>query len=145
MSTDNKPVEVKKDFEKKPFVKHERKEESVAVRYFRMSGFYNINDIKYDLLKIIQPYDGYMYNEKETNQLISVFNSYLGDLREARKIFSFEIVPTEKENAITFDIQIKMQRDRSPKKLKIHVGKLWIQPTEEASNDNENKEVKADA
>ena len=144
MSTDNKPVEVKKDFEKKPFVKHERKE-SVAVRYFRMSGFYNINDIKYDLLKIIQPYDGYMYNEKETNQLISVFNSYLGDLREARKIFSFEIVPTEKENAITFDIQIKMQRDRSPKKLKIHVGKLWIQPTEEASNDNENKEVKADA
>ncbi len=144
MSTDNKPVEVKKDFEKKPFVKHERKE-SVAVRYFRMSGFYNINDIKYDLLKIIQPYDGYMYNEKETNQLIGVFNSYLGDLKEARKIFSFEIVPTEKENAITFDIQIKMQRDRSPKKLKIHVGKLWIQPTEEASNDNENKEVKADA
>jgi len=144
MSTDNKTVEVKKDFEKKPFVKHERKE-SVAVRYFRMSGFYNINDIKYDLLKIIQPYDGYMYNEKETNQLIGVFNSYLGDLKEARKIFSFEIVPTEKENAITFDIQIKMQRDRSPKKLKIHVGKLWIQPTEEASNDNENKEVKADA
>ena len=144
MSTDNKPVEVKKDFEKKPFVKHERKE-SVAVRYFRMSGFYNINDIKYDLLKIIQPYDGYMYNEKETNQLIGVFNSYLGDLKEARKIFSFEIVPTEKENAITFDIQIKMQRDRSPKKLKIHVGKLWIQPTEEASNDNEAEETTADA
>ena len=65
MSTENKK-EVKK---------FERKEESVAVRYFRMSGFYNINDIKYDLLKIIQPYDGYMYNEKETNQLISVFNS----------------------------------------------------------------------
>ncbi len=110
-----------------------------------MSRFYNINDIKYDLLKIIQPYDGYMYNEKETNQLISVFNSYLGDLREARKIFSFEIVPTEKENAITFDIQIKMQRDRSPKKLKIHVGKLWIQPKQEASNDNEVEEAKADA
>ena len=35
MSTENKK-EVKK---------FERKEESVAVRYFRMSGFYNINDI----------------------------------------------------------------------------------------------------
>ena len=98
--------------------KFERKEESVALRYFRMSGFYNINDIKYDLLKIIQPYDGYMYNEKETNQLISVFNFYLGDLREARKIYSFEIVPTEKENAITFDIQIKCKRILVQKNLR---------------------------
>lgn len=144
MSTDNKTTEVKKDFEKKPFVKHEPKQESVAVRYFRLSGFYNINDIKYDLLKIIQPFDGYMYNEKETNQLISVFNSYLGDLKEARKVYSFEIIPTEKENAITFDIQIKMQRERSPKKLKIHVGKLWVELNKAASNDN-TKEVKANA
>lgn len=99
--------------------------------YFRLMGYYNINDIKYDLLKIIQPYDGYMYNEKETNKLISVFNSYLGDLRRSYKIYSFEIADTEKENAITFDIQIKMQKDRSPKKLKIHVGKLWIKPASE--------------
>jgi hypothetical protein len=95
--------------------------------YFKLMGYYNINDIKYDLLKIIQPYDGYMYNEKETNKLISVFNSYLGDLKRSYKIFSFEIANTEKENAITFDIQIKMQKDRSPKKLKIHVGKLWYE------------------
>ena len=38
-----------------------------------------------------------------------------------------------------------MQKDRSPKKLKIHVGKLWIQPKQEASNDNEVEEAKADA
>ena len=95
--------------------------------YFKLMGYYNINDIKYDLLKIIAPYDGYMYNEVETNKLIGVFNSYLGDLKRSYKIFSFEIANTEKENAITFDIQIKMQKDRSPKKLKIHVGKLWVE------------------
>ena len=105
--------------------------------YFKLMGYYNINDIKYDLLKIIQPYDGYMYNEKETNKLISVFRSYLGDLKRSYKVYSFEITPTEKENAITFDIHIKMQKDRSPKKLKIHVGKLWFPPTdtEESTED----------
>lgn len=105
--------------------------------YFKLMGYYNINDIKYDLLKIIQPYDGYMYNEKDTNKLISVFNSYLGDLKRSYKIFSFEIANTEKENAITFDIQIKMQKDRSPKKLKIHVGKLWYE-VDRAKEEGEN-------
>jgi hypothetical protein len=95
---------------------------------FKLMGYYNINDIKYDLLKIIAPYDGYMYNDTDTNKLISVFNAYLGDLKGSWKIFSYDIVNTEKENAITFDIQIKMQKDRSPKKLKIHVGKL-VMPT----------------
>ena len=95
---------------------------------FKLMGYYNINDIKYDLLKIIAPYDGYMYNDKDTNKLVSVFNAYLGDLKGSWKIFSYDIVNTEKENAITFDIQIKMQKDRSPKKLKIHVGKL-VMPT----------------
>ena len=105
--------------------------------YFKLMGYYNINDIKYDLLKIIAPYDGYMYNEKETNKLISVFNSYLGDLKRSYKIFSYEIADTEKENAITFDIQIKMQKDRSPKKLKIHVGKLWYE-VNKAKEEGEN-------
>ena len=95
---------------------------------FKLMGYYNINDIKYDLLKIIAPYDGYMYNDTDTNKLISVFNAYLGDLKGSWKIFSYDIVNTETENAITFDIQIKMQKDRSPKKLKIHVGKL-VMPT----------------
>ena len=102
-------------------------DKSASVNFFKLTGYYNINDIKYDLLKIIAPYDGYMYNEKETEKLLSVFGSYLGDLKRSFKIFSFEIENTEKENAITFDIQIKMQKDRSPKKLKIHVGKLWVE------------------
>ena len=82
---------------------------SASTQYFRLMGYYNINDVKYDLLKIIAPYDGYMFNEKETDKLISVFNSYLGDLKKRFKIFSYDIQTTEKENAFTFDIQIKMQ------------------------------------
>jgi hypothetical protein len=37
-----------------------------------------------------------------------------------------------------------MQRDRSPKKLKIHVGKLWIQPTVE-EDFSASEETTADA
>ena len=91
---------------------------------YRLTGHYNINDVKYDLLKIIQPYDGYMFNNKETDRVLSLFNSYLGDLRGSDKIFQYNIETTDKENAITYDIHVQMQRDRSPKKLKIHVGKL---------------------
>lgn len=91
---------------------------------YRLTGHYNINDVKYDLLKIIQPYDGYMFNNKETDRVLSLFNSYLGDLRSSDKIFQYNIETTDKENAITYDIHVQMQRDRSPKKLKIHVGKL---------------------
>jgi len=114
-----------------------KNDNSVSVNYFKLAGYYNINDIKYDLLKIIAPHDGYMYNEKDTDKLISVFKSYLGDLKRSYKIFSYDIQTTEKENAFTFDIQIKMQKDRRPKKLKIHVGKLWYE-VDKAKKESEN-------
>lgn len=95
-----------------------------APSVYRMSGSYSIADIKYDLLKIIQPYDGMMYNRKDTDKLRQVFDAYLGDLRRADKIREYNIYYTVKENAITFDIGVKIQRDRTPKKLKIHVGML---------------------
>lgn len=91
---------------------------------YRIQGYFNINDVKYDLLKIIQPFDGYMYNDKDTGRVVRLFKSYLGDLRFSNKIFSYEVHTSEKENAVTFDVHVTMQRDRSPKKLKIHVGKL---------------------
>lgn len=91
---------------------------------YRIQGQYNINDVKYDLLKIIQPFDGYMYNGKDTDKVSSLFNSYLGDLRRSQKVFSYNVRSSEKNNAVTFDVQVTMHRERSPKKLKIHVGKL---------------------
>ena len=89
-----------------------------------IGGIYTLQDIKHDLLKIIEPYDGYMFNEKDTDRVTHLFKAFLGDIRQARKIFSYEIESTDKDNAVTFDISIKIHRDRTPKKLKIHVGRL---------------------
>jgi len=95
---------------------------------YTIGGIYTLQDIKYDLLKIIAPHDGYMYNNKDTVKVRSLFNSFLGDLKKSYKIREYEIRDTEKENAITFDIEIRIHKDRSPKKLKIHVGRLLYTP-----------------
>lgn len=99
-----------------------------ATDQYRIQGQYNINDVKFDLLKIIQSFDGYMYNEKDVAKVSRMFHSYLSDLRSAHKLFNFSVQSSDKANAVTFDIQVTMNRDRSTKKLKIHVGKLDYTP-----------------
>jgi len=96
-----------------------------------IGGHYTLQDIKYDILKMIAPYDGYMYNETETSKVTGLFNSYLGDLQKAHKIREFDITNVDKENAVTFDIVIRIHKDRAPKKLKIHVGRMQydVKPT----------------
>jgi hypothetical protein len=89
-----------------------------------ISGIYTLADIKYDMLKIIEPHDGYMYNNKDVSYIRHLFICYLNDLRKAGKIREFNIDNTEKDNAYTFDVDVRIQRDRAPKKIKIHVGKL---------------------
>ena len=91
---------------------------------YRIFGYYNINDVKYDILKIMAPYDGLMYNDTDVETVTRLFTSYLMDLKRSYKIFSFDINVTEKANAYTFDLEIKMHKERSAKKLKIHVGRL---------------------
>jgi len=90
---------------------------------YRIGGTFNIQDIKYDLLKIIQPHDGYMVTKKQTQQVERLFKSYLGDLQGSYKIREYEVSATEKSNAVTFDVSVKIHRDRAPKRLKIHVGR----------------------
>ena len=89
-----------------------------------IGGTYSLQDIKYDLLKIIEPHDGYMFNKKDTDNVRSLFISYLGDLQRSGKLREFNIYTTVKDTAITFDVSIKLHRDRAAKKLKIHVGTL---------------------
>lgn len=92
-------------------------------------GYYSLQDIKYDLLKIIEPHDGYMFNRKDTEHVRNLFNEYLGDLRRAYKIREYNIYTTVKDNAITYDVSIKIHKDRAFKKLKIHVGRLnYVSP-----------------
>ena len=89
-----------------------------------VQGTYTLADIKYDLLKIIEPHDGYMYNHKDVAHLRHLFITYLNDLRKSYKIREFNIDNTEKDGAYTFDVDLRIQKERANKKIKIHVGKL---------------------
>lgn len=85
------------------------------------NGYLNINDIKYDLLKIIEPWDGILEQEQSA-PVYKLFTSYLFDLKREGKIKEFTVTSANRDTAITYDVAVKFSVDRSPKKLKIHVG-----------------------
>lgn len=84
-----------------------------------------LNDIKYDLLKIIEPYDGQLEHNRP-RQVRFLFTQYLRDLQKNKSIYDFSIDTTNRDTAITFDVNIRMTQSRSPKKLKIHVGTFQL-------------------
>ena len=88
----------------------------------------SLNDIKYDLLKIIEPWDGVL-EVNNSRPVRSLFINYLNDLQKEKLIYDFAIDTANRPNAITFDVNIRISPTRSPKKLKIHVGVFthpWI-------------------
>ena len=96
----------------------------------------SINDVKYDLIRIIEPYDGIL-EAKSTSELTvkKLFGAYLNDLKDQSKIQDYTITTVIRDTAITYDVAVKISADRSPKKLKIHVGIFqypWIQKQEAA-------------
>lgn len=85
----------------------------------------SLNDIKFDILKIIEPYDGRLNkynNANDANKIHYLFSSYFDDLTNQNKIQEYLISKTFRESSITYELSIKMDVDRSPKKLRIHVG-----------------------
>ncbi len=88
----------------------------------------SLNDIKYDLLKIIEPWDG-LLEANNPRPVRSLFIQYLNDLQKEKLVYDFSIDTTDRENAVTFDVNVRMSPTRSPKKLKIHVGMFthpWV-------------------
>lgn len=82
----------------------------------------NINDIKYDLLKIAEIYDGIL-QDGLGHLAADMFQAYLSDMRGDNWIHDYEIGEVVlKEQSYTYDVSIQITRDRTPKKLKIHVG-----------------------
>lgn len=82
----------------------------------------NINDIKYDLLKISELFDGVL-QEGLGHLPADMYQSYLSDLRADRWIHDYDISEIMlKEQSYTYDITVQITNDRTPKKLKIHVG-----------------------
>jgi hypothetical protein len=86
-----------------------------------MSTPLSLNDIKYDLLKIIEPWDGCLA-EGSPRPVRQLFTAYLLDNQKDKTIYDFSIDTSARDKAITFDINIRMSPTRAPKKLKIHVG-----------------------
>ena len=91
-----------------------------------------MSDIKYDLLKIMEPYNGIILSDAEDGnqkKLRSLYKSYLEDLRIERRIYNFSIDTSVNEKSMTYEIGICLEQGRRPKKLKIHVGLFkhpWI-------------------
>jgi hypothetical protein len=86
-------------------------------------GRVSVNDIKWDLIKIIEPYDGILAtNDGSERTIRRLFNLYLSDLKYADLIQHYEIQGMIRDTAITYDVNVKLSADRSAKKLKIHVG-----------------------
>jgi hypothetical protein len=101
----------------------------------------HINDVKYDLLKIAEMYDG-LLQDGLGYMAADMFCKYLEDMREGRWIHSFEISDIVlKEQSYTYDVNVQITGDRTPKKLKIHVG-LYKSPWPDlAPSLNYNKET----
>lgn len=92
----------------------------------------HINDIKYDLLKISEIFDGIL-QEGLGHLPADMFQSYLSDLREQEWVHNYEVNEiTLKEQSYTYDVSVQITKDRTPKKLKIHVG-LYKSPWPEVA------------
>lgn len=82
----------------------------------------NINDVKYDLLKIAEIYDGIL-QDGLGDLAAKMFCHYLDDMCADKLIYSYEITDIMlKEHSYTYDINVKPSIDRTPKKIKVHVG-----------------------
>lgn len=82
----------------------------------------NVNDIKYDLLKIAEMYDG-LLQEGLGDLAARMFCNYLDDMCQARLVYNYEITDIVlKEHSYTYDINVRISNDRTPKKIKVHVG-----------------------
>ena len=70
-------------------------------------GRVSVNDIKWDLIKIIEPYDGILAtNDGSERTVRRIFTTYLSDLKYAGLINDFHIYSNIRENAITYDVSI---------------------------------------
>lgn len=105
--------------------------QQLNTRYKMRQNRISINDIKYDLIRIIEPYDGILETKPSSETVINkLFGVYLSDLKQEGKITDYTITSVIRDTAITYDVAVKVSADRSPKKLKIHVGifqQPWIQ------------------
>jgi hypothetical protein len=93
-----------------------------------MNNLISISDIKYDLLKIIEPYDG-VITKNNAKVVERKFSVYLDDLKKDAALKEYTITLSQKNDSIMYDVGLKLTNEKSPKKLKIYVSTFshpWI-------------------
>jgi len=94
-----------------------------------MNTLISLSDIKYDLLKIIEPYDNVL-GKTEWRPVIKLFTQYLSDLKRSGAVREFNTTYSIKDGTIVYDIGIKITSEKSPKKIKIYVSTFsapWVE------------------
>ena len=82
-----------------------------------------LQNIKYDLIKISEPYDDLLWEDNTAEIVNRLMRSYLSDLVKDRFIVRYDIEYTRNENvSYTFDVSIQLEPSRTSKKIKVHVG-----------------------
>ena len=82
-----------------------------------------LQNIKYDLIKISEPYDGLLWEDNTAEIVNKLMRSYLSDLVKDRFIVKYDIEYTRNENvSYTFDVGTQLEPNRTSKKIKVHVG-----------------------
>ena len=82
-----------------------------------------LQNIKYDLIKISEPYDDLLWEDNTAEIVNRLMRSYLSDLVKDRFIVRYDIEYTRNENvSYTFDVNIQLEPNRTSKKIKVHVG-----------------------
>ena len=82
-----------------------------------------LQNIKYDLIKISEPYDGLLWEDNTAEIVNRLMRSYLSDLIKDRYIVRYDIEYVRNENvSYTFDVSIQLEPNRTSKKIKVHVG-----------------------
>ena len=82
-----------------------------------------LQNIKYDLIKISEPYDDLLWDDNTAEIVNRLMRSYLSDLIKDRYIVKYDIEYTRNDNiSYTFDVAIQLEPSRTSKKIKVHVG-----------------------
>ena len=75
-----------------------------------ISGHYNLQDIKFDLLKVMKIHDGYMYNETETQQGYRIVLISQGDSRKHIKFMLSTLLVATKKMQLLLILVYRSQR-----------------------------------
>lgn len=88
--------------------------------YKLRQGKVDDKDIKWDLNKISEQYDG-LLNEFSERVVRNLFVQYLGDLKYARLIGEYSVSSSINNGFIAYDVSVKMPSSRSPKKIRVQL------------------------